>query len=201
MWRKITTFSSSHVKANDGLFRRSIFSVVIAVLGSFVMTAAETSESDTGLRDELRTVERLIAGHFDALPMRMIGRVRGGHLEEFGAVFLLELNVVPMANVSPFRQPYSEAERKNLNQKKRLGIDQLEQMGPVLLQKAAESLDAIPLEEDIALIIALFYFTWEDTTGLPSQLVLQAPRKMLLDAMAGNIDEVGFKRAVKTRRF
>ena len=185
MWRKITTFSSSHVKANDGLFRRSIFSVVIAVLGSFVMTAAETSESDTGLRDELRTVERLIAGHFDALPMRMIGRVRGGHLEEFGAVFLLELNVVPMANVSPFRQPYSEAERKNLNQKKRLGIDQLEQMGPVLLQKAAESLDAIPLEEDIALIIALFYFTWEDTTGLPSQLVLQAPRKMLLDAMAG----------------
>ena len=201
MWRKITTLPSRHVKVNGGSLRRSVFSAVIAVFGLCVMTAAETSESDAGLRDELRTVERLIAGHFDALPMRMIGRVRGGRLEEFGAVFLLELNVVPMANVSPFRQPYSEAERKNLNQKKRLGVDQLEQRGLALLQKAAENLDAIPLEEDIALIIALFYFTWEDTTGLPSQLVLQAPRKILLDEMAGDIDEIEFKRAVKIRRF
>ena len=186
---------------SSGLLRCGVFAIVIMAFSSCAVAAAEFPEDIADLRAELQTVERAITGRFGALPMRVIGRVRAGRLEGFGAVFLLELNVVPMANVSPFRKPYSEAERKNLNEKKRLKVEQLEEIGLDLLKDAAGSLGTIPPGENIALVIALFHFTWEDTTGLPSQLVLQAPRKILLDQVAGKIDEIEFRRKAKIRRF
>lgn len=186
---------------NSGLLRCGVLGIVIMAFSSCFVAAAEFPEDIADLRAELQTVERAIVSHFGALPMRMIGRVRGGHLEGYGAVFLFELNVVPMANVSPFRKPYSETERKNLNEKKRLKVEQLEEIGVGLLKDAAASLGTISPGENIALVIALFHFTWEDTTGLPSQLVLQAPRKILLDRVAGKVDEIEFRRKAKIRRF
>lgn len=186
---------------NARLIRCNFLAVTVMLFGICDATIAELSGTTVQLQNQSRMVERAITSRFESLPMRMIGRVRGGHLEDFGVVFLLEVNVVPMANLSPFRQPYSETEIKNLNRKKQLGIEQLEEIGLDLLKNAAGSLDAIAANENVALVIALFHFTWEDTTKLPSQLVLQAQRKILLDYAAGHISEFELRRELKIRRF
>ena len=200
--RIATIFSKAKNRiTNAKLAWCSFLAVAVILFGLCDAASAELSGTAVQLQNQSRMVERAIAGRFEPLPMRIIGRARGGHLEDFGVVFLLEVNVVPMANLSPFRQPYSEAEIKNLNRKKQLGIEQLEEIGLDLLKNAAGSLSAISTNENIALIIALFHFTWEDTTKLPSQLVLQAQRKILLDYAAGRISEFELRRELKIRRF
>jgi hypothetical protein len=187
--------------ARTGFARFGVLAGVIATLALSAAAGAELPENTADLKDGLRSAERAIAGRFDALPMRMIGRVRGGRLEDFGVVFFFEVNVVPMASVSPFRPAYSEDELKSLNEKKRAGVEQLEKIGLDLLAETAGSLGAIPLDEHVALVIELFHFTWEDAAGLPSQLVLQARRSLLLDRAAGRVSEAELVAQVKIRRF
>ncbi len=180
------------------------FGVLIGVIATFALgaaAAAELPETRADSRDGLRSAERAIAGRFDGSPMRIIGRVRGGRLEDFGAVFLFEVNVVPMANISPFRPAYSEEELRDLNERKKAGVEQLEKTGLALLVEAAGRLEAIPPDEQVALVIALFHFTWEDAAGLPSQMVLQARRSLLLDRAAGRVSEAELAREAKIRRF
>ena len=174
---------------------------VIAALSPCAALEAKWPRNKKGLRDGLRSVERALAERFEALPMKMIGRVRGGWLEGFGAVFLLEVNVVPMPNLSPFRPAYSEDDLDVLNARKQAGVKRLEEIGLEMLAETAGILGAIPPDEQVALVIALFYFSWEDTSGLPSQLVLQAPRSLLLDRAAGRLSQTELARQVKIRRF
>ena len=201
MPRETIAVSSKCRGPRTGFARFGVLAAVIATLAVSAAAGAELPENAEDLKDGLRSAERAIAGRFDALPMRMIGRVRGGRLEDFGVVFLFEVNVVPMANVSPFRPAYSEDELKSLNEKKRAGVEQLEKIGLDLLAETAASLGAIPPDEHVALVIALFHFTWEDAAGLPSQLVLQARRSLLLDRAAGRVSEAELVAQVKIRRF
>ncbi len=53
----------------------------------------------------------------------------------------------------------------------------------------------------MALMISLFHFTWEDTDDLPAQVVIQAPRRALLDRQAGRISEQELAKRLTVRRF
>lgn len=181
--------------------RRGVLVAVIALLARSAAAGAELPKNAAEMHDSLRSAERAIAGRFDAVPMRIIGRVRGGRLEDFGAVFLFEVNVAPMANVSPFRPAYSEDELRGLNETKRASVDELEKIGLEMLVEAARRLGTIPPDEQVALVIALFHFTWEDTAGLPSQLVLQARRSLLLDRAADRVSAAELAGQVKIKRF
>ena len=50
---------------------------------------------------------------------------------------------------------------------------------------AGASLDQVPENEQVVIGVVLFYYKWEDTSGLPSQLILQAPRRALVAASKG----------------
>ena len=63
---------------------------------------------------------------------------------------------------------------------------------PVLKQKMREALinlaatlDDVPAAERVAFAVSLFYFSWEDTSGLPSQILMQAERRRLIEAQSG----------------
>ena len=62
-------------------------------------------------------------------------------------------------------------------------------------------MNQIPVTEKVALIISLFHHTWEDTTGLPLQLVMQAQRQLLIDRQAGRIELATFKSKLDLARF
>ena len=51
-----------------------------------------------------------------------------------------------------------------------------------MLVDSARSLDSVPADEQVAVGLSLFYWTWENREGLPAQIVMHAPRKDLLQA-------------------
>ena len=53
------------------------------------------------------------------------------------------------------------------------------------MMNMAGSLDGVPVNEQIVLGVTLFYRKWEDTAGLPSQIVMRAERRKLLDVQVG----------------
>ena len=177
------------------------FLLVLAVAATGTVAADELAPAARKMRADLRTVERSIDRGFGGASMVMIGSTRGGYLQGFGAVFTLEVNVVPMANVSPFKPSYTEQELRQLNQRKRGRLRELEELGAGILVKEAGKLGAIPEGEKMALIISLFHFTWEDTDDLPAQVVIQAPRRALLDRQAGRISEQELAKRLTVRRF
>ena len=56
------------------------------------------------------------------------------------------------------------------------------------LINAGASLDQVPGQDRIVYAMTLFYGSFEDRTGLPGQVVIEAPRQALADFKAGRID-------------
>lgn len=167
----------------------------------------EPPATDGALLDEVTSAERSIDSRFDSIsnvtgstPMSLTGVTRGGYVKGFGAVFTLQIGLVPGANFGPFRQP-TEDERTKLNLSKRQRLEDLEIRARDILVEEGSRMKQVPVTEKVALIISLFHHTWEDTTGLPSQLVMQAQRQILLDRQAGRIDLATFKNKLDLARF
>jgi hypothetical protein len=49
-----------------------------------------------------------------------------------------------------------------------------------MLVASASSLENLPPSEQVVLAVSLFHYSWEDYTGIPNQIVMQAPRQQLL---------------------
>jgi len=137
------------------------------------------------IRDEMATVERSINGSFQRIDVpssvMLLTAARGAYLEGFGTVFTLEVNLVPIANVSPFQRLYSEEQKRQLNIRKRARLEDLESDARGMLIAEVGKLASLPPRENVALVISLFHFGWEDLTKLPSQFVMQAEKRTLLD--------------------
>jgi len=163
--------------------------VMLAALWAPTASAAEALASDKAIRAEVQAVERSIDRRFrdvrDATPMAMLGTTRGFYLKGHGTVFTLELNLSPIAGLSPFRQSYSEEEKRQLNIRKRQRLETLEQKAREILIEESAKLTLLPVEETVTLAVSLFHFGWEDLTRLPSQLVMGAVKQVLDQGRAG----------------
>jgi hypothetical protein len=115
----------------------------------------------------------------------VLGATRGIYLEGFGVVFTTEMNLMASAAANPFRPAFTKDDIEQIRRKKIERMSVLREQVRAALIGAGASLDQVPESEQVVLGIVLFYFKWEDTSGLPSQLVMQAPRKALIAAAKG----------------
>ncbi|MCY4588730.1 MAG: hypothetical protein OXB98_22125, partial [Bryobacterales bacterium] len=81
--------------------------------------------AEDSLHRELTSSERSIDDRFSNVsamtgskPVSLMGVTRGGYLRGFGAVFTLQVSLVPMANLGPFRR-LTEEDKTRLNLSKR----------------------------------------------------------------------------------
>ena len=103
--------------------------------------------------------------------------------------------------MSPFRPAYSRPEIQNLNQQKRAKLADLRsQLRQVLVDQGAV-LTRIPPTEKVAIVVTLFNFNWEDTTGLPSQIVLQATRQSLAELHVRKAAPEALAAAIEMKEF
>ncbi len=91
---------------------------------------------------------------------------------------------------SPFRGPFTPKELATFRERKVQRLPILEQdMREVMVETAAASdIDPVPPNERIVLGVTLFYFKWEDSSGLPRQIVMSAEKQKLLQARRDKID-------------
>lgn len=148
--------------------------------------AAQPQVSRVSLAAMERSFDRRVESVDVADPFMLLGTTRGLYLNGYGAVFTAEVNLVASAAISPFRPAFTKQEIARLRQKKQDRVTLLKEHMRNALVGAAASLDGVPPNEQIVLGVTLFYFNWEDRTGLPSQVVMQAPKKALLEANKGN---------------
>ena len=126
-------------------------------------------------------------------PIDLLGLTRGIYLNDYGAVFTAEVSLVVTPSVMPMRPQISDDLKKQVHQRK---VDHLP-----LLQKAmremvrdtamtfgaaGERINVLPPGTQVVLAVRLLYLPWENTVGLPGQIIMKADLK---GALAGKIQE------------
>jgi hypothetical protein len=113
-------------------------------------------------------------------PSELLGSTRGVYLEGYGVVFSAELNLIVTPNLNPFHQVFTAQEKARIHERKLERLPLLKQNMRELLIASAVSLENLPPSEQVVLAVTLFRYSWEDASGLPAQIVMQAERQKLL---------------------
>lgn len=105
------------------------------------------------------------------------------------------VNLSYMQPASPFRAegPYSPKELAAFRERKLQRVPILEErMREVMAEMAAApDLDSITPNERIVLGVTLYYYLWEDSAGLPRQIVMSAEKQKLLQAVRDKANLAG----------
>jgi len=137
-------------------------------------------------RSMLSPVEKKIDQRLETLfdePFLLLGMTRGLYLDKFGAVFSSELQLVSTPGIGTFGFTAPTKEILTATRKKKLErLPILKDAMRAQLASAAVSLEKLPVDEKVVLGISIFRRSWEDSTGLPAQIVMQATRKELMSA-------------------
>lgn len=160
--------------------KRALFASLLA--GVMLYAATEPLVNRAMLLQVEKKIDQKLEGLYDE-PFLLLGMTRGMYLEKFGAVFSadLQLVVTPGAGTFGFTTPTKEL-IASTRAKKLQRLPQLKDAMKGQLVTAATMLDKLPPEENIVIGVSLFRRNWEDTAGIPSQVVLRAVRKDLLAA-------------------
>lgn len=140
-----------------------------------------------------KRLERDVVEH----PYDLLGMTRGVYLEGYGAVFTAEIALATAPGISPFNPKPAKAQIDGLRKKKLGRLPVLRKAMREMLVDAAASLDTVPPRERVVLAVSLFSHAWEDTSGMPSQIVMQAERGALLAFKTGKADAAGLGAVVR----
>ena len=117
----------------------------------------------------------------------LIGLTRGVYLDGVGAVFTAELIVVN-ANVNIMKPLPTKEEVVQIRNKKLERIPILKRVLKDALVSAAASLATVPPDEQVVIAVIVPRFKFEDATGLPAQVTVQATKRKLLESKGAALD-------------
>jgi hypothetical protein len=130
-----------------------------------------------------RNVDARLAGANSADPVDLTGNSRGIYLPGFGVVMTAEIAIVRLPGPSPFHLTFTAEEKAKARARKAQALPKVREAMKAALINAAGDLQTVPLNEKIILAVNLFYWSWEDSSGLPAQIVMQATRQQLVSKL------------------
>jgi hypothetical protein len=137
-------------------------------------------------RAVLSIAEKSLDDHIKALwednPLALVGTTRGIYLEGYGAVFTTEVNPISAPLALFHGTGYSKAEKDTYHKRRKDRLPQLVALMKQTLVTSAASLDPIPPDEQIVVAVVLDHNVWEDVTGMPGSVMVQATKRKLLEA-------------------
>jgi len=158
----------------------------LAVLGVAVLGVAAGAVADTPAvrrsvirAAELNLKERLLR-IFPDNQYSVIGEPRGVYLDGYGAVFTAEMQPVN-DGTSLMHSILRPEEKAQVKAKKIARIPELKKAMKEALVDTGASLDEVPLDEQVVLEVVIDRFLWEDGSGYPAELLVQAPRRRLVE--------------------
>jgi len=114
-------------------------------------------------------------------PIDLLGATRGLYLDGYGAVFTTEASLIVTPTVNPFRQQIGKEEAARVHQRKLARLPVLRQIMTEMMKTSAMALIQIPDNQQIVVAVRLLYLPWEDTTGLPAEVLMSASRRGVLN--------------------
>lgn len=169
------------------------------ILAASLLVAAVTEPLIS--RAMLTPVEKKIDQRLETLfdePFLLLGLTRGLYLDKFGAVFTAELQLVSTPGVTTFG--FTTPSKEMLVSTRNKKLERLPLLRDAMrsqLASAAVALDKLPADEKVVLGVSIFRRAWEDSTGVPAQIVMQASRKDLITARTAAAIEA----AIRTQEF
>jgi hypothetical protein len=124
-------------------------------------------------------------------PSLLLGSTRGLYLEGFGAVFTAEITLANGPALTPFNQTITKEQIAGVRTKKLQRLPVLRHQMQETLLRAASVLKEVPAGEQIVLNVTLLSRAYEDTAGMPSQILMQGQRSKLVEASLGQIPRDG----------
>jgi hypothetical protein len=162
-----------------------------------VLTAADkprvTREDLAGVE---KSMDRAVRSFDLTEPYDLLGFTRGVYLPGYGVVFTTELNLM-VTVITPFRMAPTGPKLLQLKEKKQKRLAFVRNWMRETMVNAATTLSEVPSEERVAYAVTIFYQSFEDHSGLPNQLVVEAPRQALADFKAGRIDQTQLDAAIQ----
>jgi hypothetical protein len=158
---------------------------VLPLLGILAAAFVASADAPRVTRQAIVAMERnldeRITRLWDDNPVSVVGFTRGIYLEGYGAVFTAEVNMVaqPQTLMNPILTP---ADKAIFQKKKRDRLPQLKKALVQALVATASSLDPVPSNEQVVISVSLTRYQWEDPTGTPAQIIVQAQKSKLVEA-------------------
>lgn len=164
------------------LFLPCLLLAVTFSAGAFSAHAADLPRvSRTTIAAMEKSLDNRVERLWDDNPFVLLGPTRGVYLDGYGAVFTAEINLATGPTMMmQFQLSKDEIERHRQRKIKRLP-ELMAAMRQAMVASAA-SLDPVPQDEQIVIVAFLSRYPWEDVSGLPVQITMQAQKKKLLDA-------------------
>lgn len=176
---------------------------VAAVISLFATLGFAPNVPVKTTRGSMIAIEKSIDSQIQRInvddPYFLLGPTRGMYVSGFGAVFSSEVNLVANAAISPFRPTYSKEELAKLREKKQIRAAQLKQQMRDMIVNAAWALETLPPDDNVVLGISIYYFSWEDSAGLPRQIVMKAQRRALISVPRA--DAAAVQAAIHTEEY
>ncbi len=173
----------------------------LALFGVALSVTAAPEVSRQSLASLEKQFDRRILSYSIDDPFDLLGTTRGVYLEDYGIVFTAELNLVAAAVVTPFRPAFTKEQIARLRMKKLERLGHLKRMMREMMVAAAHSLRSVSDEQRIAVAVTLFRYSWEDSTGLPAQILMEARAGSLRKFEAGKLDGAAIEAAITVREF
>lgn len=166
--------------------RRAACALTIA-LGVLTVEAASRADEPMKIdRVAFMKVSNSVDDRFKTLwpdyPAELVGVTHTVYIRGYGAVITGELNVAPSSGITPFHQIITKNDKESAHQKKVQRMPEVRSAMQALLVQSAAELRDVPDNEEIAIAVSLFYWVWEDKSGLPDQVVMHATKKALATA-------------------
>jgi len=110
-------------------------------------------------------------------PIDVLGSTRGIYLDGYGAVFTVEASLIVTPNINPFHAEMTAPEKEKVRQRKLDRLPMLRQLMRDMWRDSATALTAIPDNQQVVVAVRLLYLPWEDTRGLPGEIVMKGDRR------------------------
>ena len=139
-------------------------------------------------RQTLADVERHLDTKLASLggandPMDLLGDARGIYLDGYGAVFTAEVSLIVTPGINPFHTEFTAPEKEKVHQRKIDRLPLLRQAMRDMWRDSATTLTAMPDNQQVVIAVRLLYLPWEDTHGLPAQIVMKGDRRAAAGAV------------------
>jgi hypothetical protein len=105
---------------------------------------------------------------------------RGLYIEGFGTVFTTEISLIVTPGIFPMSPAVTDEKKAQVHQRKFDHLQPLKDLMKDLMKVSAITLVPLPDDQRIVFAVRVRYQRWEDTTGLPAQIVMSADKKSVL---------------------
>ncbi|HMD70551.1 MAG TPA: hypothetical protein VKF41_04370 [Bryobacteraceae bacterium] len=110
-------------------------------------------------------------------PIDLLGAARGIYLDGYGVVLTVEISPIITPGLNPFKSSMTDAEKEKIRQRKLDRLPMLRQTMRDVWRDSATSLASIPDNQQVVVAVRLLYLSWEDTHGLPGEIVMKGDRR------------------------